>query len=174
MVMTVGLYATMKTEHMIMRRNPSINMYEHENMHDADTIFDTKLDHYQLAFALTDLMTGKPKNDPRFVRWYASYWKKVESELERRLIPVHTCTDADYANFKAPIKSSQKKFDKLKKDDALQCIDWKSEGLELFGDESSSDYGALDILVVPCNVAWPIPRSRGGTDQGVSDECQWD
>ena len=62
----------------------------------------------------------------------------------------------------------------MKNNGALKCIDWKSEGVDIFGGDSSPDYGGLDIIVVPCNVAWPIPRSRGGTDQGVSEECSWD
>ena len=95
----------------------------------------------------------------------------MDSVLELSHIPAHKCTDEDYANFKEPIKSSKSKFDKLKNADALYCIDWKSADIEIFGSESSADYGGLDILVSPCNVAWPIPRSSGGIDQGVSDEC---
>ena len=102
-MLTVGLFATMKFEHLVLRRNATVNKYEHENALDAEAIFDTKQDDFALAFALTDLMTGEPKDDLRFIRWYAVYWKKVDSALERRLIPVHTCTDADYSNFKEPI-----------------------------------------------------------------------
>ena len=102
-MLAVGLFATVKFEHMVVRHNPSVNKYVSKNSHDAEAIFDTKDDDYAMAFALTDFMTGKPKDDPRFIRWYATYWKKVDSVLERRLIPIHTCTDIDYANFKEPI-----------------------------------------------------------------------
>ena len=102
-MLSVGLFATVKFEHLVLRRNPSVNKYESENEHDAEKIFDTKHDDYAMAFALTDYMTGEPKDDPRIIRWYAVYWKNVDSVLERRLIPVYTCTDADYSNFKEPI-----------------------------------------------------------------------
>ena len=94
-MLTVGLF-NMKFEHLIVRRNPTVNKYESENALDVEAIFDTEHNDYAMAFALTDLMSGEPKNDHRFIRWYASYWKKVDSVLERRLIPVHTCTDTDY------------------------------------------------------------------------------
>ena len=139
-----------------------------------EEIFDTTDEDYALAFALIDFVTGKPKDDPRFVRWFAVSYKFVGSEILEHLIPVHTCTDADYAKFKTPTTSSQVQFEKLRKDGGLKCVDWKSEEIEIFGGASSLESGGLDIMVMPCNVAWPVLKSKGGTYQEVSDECEWD
>ena len=173
-IVTVGIFAMMKFEHLINRKNPSVSTYENEISLDVDDVFDTTKEDFALAFGLTSYMTGKPMDDPKFIRWYAVYWKMVGLNLERRLVPVHSCTDTDYATFKTPERGSLAKYERLKKEGSLKCIDWKSAGIDIYDTESGADYGGLDILVLPCNNAWPIPRSEGGTDQGVSDDCNWD
>ena len=56
----------------------------------------------------------------------------------------------------------------------MHCIDWESGEIDIFGNVNLPDYGGLDILITPFNVAWPIPRNKGGLDQGVSEDCEWD
>ena len=173
-IVTVNIFAMMKFKHLIDHKNPSISTYENENSLEVDDVFDTTHEDFALAFALTNYMSGKPMDDPHFLRWYAVYWKKLGLNIERHLIPVHSCTDTDYATFKTPERGSLAKYERLKKEGSLKCIDWKSAGIDIYDTESGADYGGLDILVLPCNNAWPIPRSEGGTDQGVSDDCNWD
>jgi len=34
----------------------------------------------------------------------------------------------------------------------MQCIDWKNENIEIYGSEASQNYGAIDIMAVPCHM----------------------
>ena len=66
-----------------------------------------------MAFGLVDFMTGQPKNDPRYIRWYAVYWKSLGDVLERNLIPIYPCKEENLDKFNPPGKKGDIRFKKL-------------------------------------------------------------
>ena len=171
--MIVLIIAMVKMERLVLRRNPQINKYESLDDRGKDDIFDTTQGNFAIAFGLIDFMTGKPKHDPRYIRYHAVYWKSIDSVIERRLVPIYPCKAADIARL-LPDRNEDSIVKHLREEGAMQCIDWKTANFEIFGNTDLPSYGGLDILVTPCNVAWPIPREKGGTDQGVREDCEWD
>ena len=65
---------------------------------------------------------------------------------------MHKCSDHEYAKFYEPDNNNtKKKFEKLRNEGHIYCIDERAAEFELYGDEQSGvDYTAMDIILMPC------------------------
>jgi hypothetical protein len=97
-----------------------------------------------------------PKFDKSQVEWYAAVveYDGVD-EVNRKEIPTHQCTEQDFDKFYDVTPSSAPKFEKLKSQNALFCLDeYDSEGnfieIELFGPDESAIHRRIDVEYRPC------------------------
>ena len=87
------------------------------------------------------------------------------------ILPYHTCTPADWANFDAPIDDSNDMLQKYlnEPNKKLLCIDWDTFGdiIEIWGTHSNPrSYSRLEFVLLPCNYIHPTwPGDK------ISDEC---
>ena len=68
------LFAMVKLQELVTRQNPTINEYILKNEYSSDDVMDLgdTTNDFIYAFGLVSV-TGKPFNDPRFVRWLGTY-----------------------------------------------------------------------------------------------------
>ena len=68
------LFAMVKLQELVTRQNPTINEYILKNEYSSDDVMDLGdiSNDFSYAFGLVS-STGRPFNDPRFVRWLATY-----------------------------------------------------------------------------------------------------
>ena len=100
------LFAMVKLEHLMDRKNPNIAQYLLP-IEEGDS-FDMTSDQFQMAFAIENFntdtsVTKTVANDARFVQWYATVQKADSAGLEvytRYLM--HTCTAQEFAKFYEP------------------------------------------------------------------------
>ena len=68
------LFATVKFQELVTRHNPTINTYTLKNEYSSDDKMDLGDDSYDFSYAFGLVSEeGKPFNDPRFVKWLATY-----------------------------------------------------------------------------------------------------
>lgn len=65
----------------------------------------------------------------------------------------------------------QPRLDFLRKQNGLKCTDWAAESIEIWGTESSGNFGAVDIMVVPCAV---METELGGKQDRIPKSCNRD
>ena len=112
---------------------------------------------FQIAFTLTDVITGELKHDPKFVSWQVitwgvrddgSYFREYESGL-------HPCTELDYATFyERDPNQFEKKFDHFRKRNEWMCldeVDFKGNKINknLYGIGGSTSR-SIDVAIIPC------------------------
>ena len=98
MALTLG-YAVTKTNQVIQRANPSINSNSIRNYFDKNSGVNLYRDKQIFAFSAVGT-DGVPKYDPRYVRMIARYDTKDEDgNWEFFDMPLHNCTDDDWAQF---------------------------------------------------------------------------
>ena len=86
-------------------------------------------------------------------------------------IPMHECSEEDYANFYTPNDLMLKRLESIKKNGGMMCIDWKRDSVVFSGNENSARYHAMDIMMVPCGMRETI---IGGTEDRVPEDCNYD
>ena len=94
--------------------------------------------------------------------------------MKEKEIPMRTCTDQDFEKFYEPTENNSKRFNQFRKSGAMQCIDWKSVGLDIYGSYGSDSYGALDVIAVPCHLGMIIKEENGGEYVEPSADCNLD
>lgn len=67
--------------------------------------------------------TGEILDDPAYFKWFAQFYESRDGSFKMSEIPMHDCTEEDYANFYPPEKSSIKAVERYKKQGALKCLD---------------------------------------------------
>ena len=98
------LFSLLKLQHLMSKHNPSINVFEDINAWGTgDVMVPEESDDFMVAFAVTSI--GDPvrvKNDPSFVKWVAFQRNVVDGQETAYEVPVHKCTDEEYARFHEP------------------------------------------------------------------------
>ena len=105
-----------------------------------------------MALVLEDILKGEILNDPRYVKWYAVFINSVAGKTTSKPIPMHTCTEKDFEKFYEPSEIYAKRFQHFRTSGAMQCIDWETSGVEIYGSTSSDNFGSLDIIAAPCAI----------------------
>lgn len=86
------LFGTLKFGHLVSHHNPIINQFKKENAIDSDFKYNLGTNQFQLAFAFEDFLTGIPKNDPYYVKFFATVWTANDGERSFQEIPLKDCT----------------------------------------------------------------------------------
>ena len=60
-------------------------------------------------------------------------------------IPMHECSEVDYANFYTPNDLTLKRLESIKNNGGMMCIDWKRDNVVFSGTEPGGKYRNLDI-----------------------------
>jgi len=77
-----------------------------ENAFDnQDKLHLAEHDDFMMAFGLHGFYSGL-KADPRYIKWVARHFISEEGRITERLIPMHPCTEEDFAKFYPPDKRS--------------------------------------------------------------------
>ena len=90
------------------------------------------------------------------------------------MLPYHTCTEEDYAEFYPVENSSSKLLNAVRSnpDRGFLCIDWTDDNpVEFVGESNDNDYTRLDVMIVPCNY---IHIEMGYEGDSVYPECEGD
>ena len=97
--------------------------------------------------------------------------KRNGSKFEE-ILPFHKCTDADYAGFYPPAKRSQAALKEIRENPkkSLFCLDDWADNLYIGGDESITEWSAMEMIMVPCNY---IHRetNKTATSDTISESC---
>ena len=105
---------------------------------------------FKVAFAIERYATGEVLDDPGYFKWFAQFYESRNGSFKISEIPMHDCTEKDYADFYPVEKSSIKAVERYKKQGALKCLDLSS--LTLRGESSSGEYNGIDVNILPCSV----------------------
>ena len=125
-----------------------------------------------MAFAFEKVNIGGPLDDPNYVKFVAnilSYKDNVSAPF--RQLPMKKCTKADLSKFWALDQSEQGRLKYFLQHDALYCIDWTDETIELWGTEKSGSFASADIMVVPCHFK---ETAIGGKVDNIPKNCNRD
>ena len=147
------LFGLLKLKHLLSKHNPTINTIEQEDAFEDGEYFDTAVNDFNLAFALTRI-TGsqKPIDRYEYIKWFARVRDETDEGRKQWLLPTYKCTDDDYAKFHPPQKRAQDRVDRLRKANGFYCIDWRNADMRLYGDKSiGRNYNQIDIMAVPCH-----------------------
>ena len=99
------IFAFHKLMHMLERHNPQVNSYVNYDAFNFDDVFDIKEQNFRMAFAVEQYLTGDILSDLRYFKWFAQYQKTVNGTRTSTEIPMHTCSEDDFANFD-PVNAS--------------------------------------------------------------------
>ena len=66
------MFALIKFDHMMQKRGPSI--LQNTDKVEDDVFVDISSDDFMLATGLENYKTGKPLNDPRYIKWIVKFW----------------------------------------------------------------------------------------------------
>ena len=171
-IVTIFLFGLLKLDHLLKKKNPSLSKFDDSIGSDIVVKFDLdKGKNVQMAFAIENFHTGL-LNDDRFFKFVAKRYSKIEDVFTTTHYPMHRCTEADYATF-YPIESRiANKVNKMKKMNALSCLNWDNIDFPLHGTwTSGDDYEALDIIVLPCGTE--VTMFDDSVDKG-HENCNWD
>ena len=124
-----------------------------------------------IAFAIGDLHSGKPFNDPRILKWYADFGTVTEGVNVNRGVPLHSCTEEEFAKFYTPDRASAERAQSLKELNALQCLDMEAADIILRGSPESNGFSYLDINVLPCHF---METSIGAKENNIREDCVTD
>ena len=85
-------------------------------------------------------------------------------------IPMHLCTDEDYAQFDE-ISQSSISLESIKEKGGMMCLDWEENPVLLANQEYNPSYRSLDIMFLPCGQ----PETKiGGKVDRIPDDCEFD
>ena len=165
------LFAMIKFEQLITRHNPQIVEYLEKQALDATDEYLPGGDQgFMIAVGLVHLLTAKPINDPRYLKWINMHYS-VESGkyIPKQANFMHPCTEEDYKRFNPPDKSAAPVVEQLKKDGALFCLDvdlLKTQPIR--GKMEVGDFRYLDLMATPCHTRETV---IGGTKDYIREDC---
>ena len=96
----VLLFASIKLIELNDKKNPSITSYERPNPTDYENPINLNAIGFRVAFAWYDVWPEKiPRDDPAYIKNYATYIQIKDNVRTDTLLPLHKCTDEDFAEF---------------------------------------------------------------------------
>ena len=118
-------FALLKLEELISKSNPTISSSTQEDAFHTQYGFDTGASDFMMAFALVDSSSNQPYSDPRYYKWYARYFEKLNGKkTTQKVVPLRQCTSEDYEKFYKPAQGSYHLFQQLKNSAGMFCLDW--------------------------------------------------
>lgn len=103
-----------------------------------------------MAFAFEDALTGENKVDPRYSQVQMLWYQKSDStESIVKPLGFHKCDDSDFSRFYAPGRQYKSKVAEHWPN--MYCLNQHEVfGLQIHGDWWSSEYGYLEVNLIPC------------------------
>ena len=96
----VLLFASIKLIELKDKKNPSVASYERPNPTDYENPINLNAIGFRVAFAWYDVWPEKiPRDDPAYIKNYATYIQIKDNVRTDTLLPLHKCTDEDFAEF---------------------------------------------------------------------------
>ena len=82
-----------------------------------------------MAFALGDYITREAKDDPKLVKWLATYIVYENNDgVEKRSQLLHPCTAEEFKRFNPPDRRSMDRARLYKENGGLFCLDCEKAG----------------------------------------------
>ena len=104
-----------------------------------------------MAFTITTAFDNDDvKDDPTYVKWFATEWQFKDGNWYGSGIPMHKCSKEELNRFYEPRKDQSSKVKKLQDANAFMCLDWSK--VELYGNKDQDEFKYLDVNFLPCNV----------------------
>ena len=94
----VLLFASIKLIELNDKKNPSITSYERPNPTDYENPINLNAIGFRVAFAWYEPET-RPRDDPAYIKNYATYIQVKDNVRTETLLPLHKCTEEDFAEF---------------------------------------------------------------------------
>ena len=88
-----------KFTHLWVKYNPDISFVKDNYAFTAEDKFNFESTKYRIAFTVEGYFSKEMKNDPRYVKFFVSYSKKVNGKRVFESLPFHKCTADDYDSF---------------------------------------------------------------------------
>lgn len=93
-LMLTVMFGILKLEHLVLRKNPSLIISPKDlNEDDFNDKYNTAENNFMMAFAAEDFLTGRSLGDPRYIKWYVSFYNSTFFEFNE----MHPCTDSEFA-----------------------------------------------------------------------------
>ena len=101
-------FSVVKFGHLVSRSNPSVNNYTEREVYGPEDLFKLVDEEFMIAFSLDDYNTQETKMDTNYVKYFVMYSNLTAGVRQNTEIPLHTCTEEDYARF-YPVESRSAK-----------------------------------------------------------------
>ena len=162
-------YAAIKSVHLASKKNPQVTEFTEEGFFESSDVLNLSDVGFLMAFSVEGSVDGEMKDDPRYVKYVVRLIGKKEGVKQEKFIPYHKCTANDWAQFPPAGRASADSWQKIKSDPkrGMFCFDKNEENL-LYGQEKSSEYQRIDIMLAPCNY---IHNQLGETGDTIHPEC---
>ena len=146
-------YSTIKFVQLTEKHNPNISQFMEKFHHDYNTQMDLNEINFRLAFSVEGYHTRKIKDDERYVKYLVRIYGKKNGREYDYLINYHKCKVEDWNKFPPTAKSQSEVVNRIKEDGerGMYCLDYESDDLVIYGDETNSNFQRLEILLLPCN-----------------------
>ena len=93
------LYGCTRLLHLYKRKNPTINTYERSDAFSTQERLSLNEFNFMMAFTMENYFSGQTLDDPRYVKWVATYEVVQDGKIDSKELPVYQCSDEDYAKF---------------------------------------------------------------------------
>ena len=171
-VYVLFLFAMLKLTHLMSRQNPQVNTYvEREAFDESDIWYVEDAQDFMIAFAVTHFITGEVKDDPKYVKWFAEYVIQKDGVYTYDEIPMHVCTEEEFARFHKPNKASSGLVSRYKEAKGFMCMDMRD--LQLQGMDPADNTKTVDVMFLPCNMKETLLSDYLKEDR-IPEDCNYD
>lgn len=86
-------YALIKLTHLLDKKNPLIAETKETNFYDFNTRINLNEIDFKMAFTVEGYQDKKIKDDPRYVKFIARMYYRIDGVKSYKLLDVHKCSD---------------------------------------------------------------------------------
>ena len=99
-------YAYLKLDQLMAKHNPNISTLNEQAVYDSSEVLDFTEINFRVAFSMVSFFGRETKDDPRYVKYFARHFGKVDGVWYEEMLPIHKCTEEDWALFDPPSRLS--------------------------------------------------------------------
>ena len=93
------LYSLVKLLQVVRKSNPNISQHTKTSYYDFSEVVNVDEIGFKFAFSVEGYFDKEQKNDPRYVKYMARVRGIYEGRPYERILPIHECTEEDWAEF---------------------------------------------------------------------------
>ena len=98
------VFSIVKFSHLISRQNPTVNTYMDREVFSPEDLFNVVDEEFMVAFSLENYNTQDSRMDTNYIKFFVQFSNMTDGKRETTEVPLHDCTDEDYARF-YPVES---------------------------------------------------------------------